>query len=76
MAKKNEYDTGCLPPGDDIGDAAANRGQSLNTGYGATKADLNRGYLSVPEPDSSRDLDKYSEPKGGFLRRSPFPFER
>lgn len=55
--------------------------QALNTGYGATKVDLERGYLKVNQPplhDISRPQREpfFSGPQRGFVNRSPYSDER
>lgn len=78
MAKKrNEFDTGRLPPGTDFGEDLPDRGQSPNTGgAGASKADLERGHTSVPDPDPANDRLRHQTPEGGFLERWPYSVER
>jgi hypothetical protein len=64
-----------------------NRGQSHNTGFGATKADLKRGYIETAQPPvyddphpqrrppADTDKEPFREP-GGFVSRTGFSTER
>lgn len=85
MKKRDQHDTGVLPPGGDVGGAdLPNRGQSLNRGYGAgDDATRRRGHHTPAQPEtfdsphpqrergpSKRDLGR------GFINRSPFADER
>ncbi len=68
----NEHDTGVLPPGDDVGGGALpNKGQSLNRGFGASQADLERGYASPPQPETyeSPHPQRRYPAEEGFVRR-------
>lgn len=65
-----------------------NRGQSHNVGFGATKADLNRGFLNVEQPSMHEDPQPFRRrPAGstnldapgdrqGFVNRSGYNTER
>ncbi len=75
----SEYDTGILPPGDDVGGAALpNKGQSLNRGYGASQAEMERGHSTAPQPDMYESpkpqRDFYADE--GFVRRPTGSVER
>ena len=78
------YDTGVLPPGDDVGGSTLpDRGQRLNRGFGAGKGDLDRGHLAVeqpstyddPHPQRRRDIELLTDPPG-FVGRSTYSNER
>ncbi len=75
----SEYDTGVLPPGNDVGEPLKNRGQSLNRGFGASQADMARGYVSTPQPPIYERPHPQRQPyftEKGFLNRSPVSDER
>lgn len=84
MNKRDQYDTGVLPPGDDVGGAdLPKRGQQHNRGFGATNEDRNRGHLSPgnppmyesehPQRGNEFGMDDISR---GFINRSGFANER
>ncbi len=58
-----------------------NVAQKGNVGFGATLADLERGYLAVEQPPvhdhphPQREA-KFTDPPSGFFARSPYSIER
>lgn len=65
-----------MPPGDQLGTAMKTNRKANAGGFGASGADLARGYVAVPQPDRFEDRTYRQEDAGGFITRLGIPVER
>ena len=70
-----------MPPGGmkPLSNSMKSHGQGRNKGgYGASQADLERGFVKVDQPEKLEDPKPHrrGETKGGFIHRYGFSVER